>query len=135
VTFGDTIKVEKQPRRYGMKILIVEDNLQNLKLFRVLIESAGYECLVAIDGEAGIEIACREIPDLILMDIQMPRMDGITALHKLRREDCTKEIPVIALTSYAMKGDRERFLGEGFDDYLEKPIDKNRFMGMIRKYE
>jgi len=118
-----------------MKILIVEDNPQNLKLFRVLIESMGHECLIAEDGEAGIELACREVPDLILMDIQMPRMDGITALHQLRREDCTKDIPVVALTSYAMKGDRERFLGEGFDGYMEKPIDKNNFIEMIQKYE
>ena len=118
-----------------MKILIVEDNPHNLKLFRVIIESMGHQCLVAEDGEAGIAMAHGEIPDLIFMDIQMPRMDGVSALHRLQADDATKNIPVVALTSYAMKGDRERFMAEGFDAYMEKPISKNLFVEMIGKYE
>lgn len=118
-----------------MKILIIEDNPQNRKLFRVIIEFLGHQCLAAHDGEAGIALARREAPDLILMDIQMPKIDGIAALHLLRKDDALKDIPVVAVTSYAMKGDRERFLAEGFDDYIEKPINKERFTAMVARYD
>lgn len=118
-----------------MKILVVEDNQKNRKLFKVIIESIGHQCLLADDGKAGVALARQEGPDLILMDIQMPIMDGVAALHCLRDDNATQNIPVVALTSYAMKGDREKFLGEGFDDYMGKPINKDRFIRMIREYE
>ncbi|MBA3013615.1 MAG: response regulator [Proteobacteria bacterium] len=118
-----------------MKILIVEDNPHNLKLFRVIVEAMGHQCLTAEDGEAGIAVARQTIPDLILMDIQMPRLDGISAVLRLRQEDATKAIPVIALTSYAMKGDKERFMKAGFNNYISKPINKNYFVEMIQLYE
>lgn len=117
-----------------MKILIVEDTKQNLKLFRLIVESQGHQCLTAEDGEAGVAMARKEVPDLIFMDIQMPKMDGIAALHLLRREVETKNIPMVALTSYAMKGDRERFLADGFDEYIAKPIMIGDLIAIIQRY-
>lgn len=117
-----------------MKILIVEDNPQNLKLFKLIVEAQGHQCLTAEDGEAGVAKARQEVPDLILMDIQMPTMDGISALRLLRQEGETKDIPVIALTSYAMKGDQERFLAQGFNCYLAKPVCKEDLVAMIQRY-
>lgn len=113
------------------KILIVEDNEKNLKLFNVIVRSLGHESLTATNGEEGIAIAKKESPALILMDIQMPVMDGITAFNILKTDDATKDIPVIALTSYAMAGDKERFLELGFSDYISKPIDKDNFVKTI----
>jgi CheY-like chemotaxis protein len=111
-----------------MKVLIVDDDAMNRKLFRVLLQGSGYATIEAENGEEAVKTAKEKKPDLILMDIRMPVMDGITAFKALRREDATKDIPVIALTSYAMKGDRERYMAEGFDDYISKPIDKNGFI-------
>lgn len=116
------------------RILIVEDNEKNLKLFGVIVKSLGYEILTAMNGEEGVVIAKKESPDLILMDIQMPVMDGITALNMLKSEERTKNIPVIALTSYAMARDKEKFLGLGFSDYISKPIDVNKFKETIEKF-
>lgn len=116
-----------------MKVLIVEDNEKNLKLFKVLIRSLGHETLTSMDGEEGVRSAIEAMPDLILMDIQMPVMDGITALHALKSHEQTRNIPVIALTSYSMKGDRERFINEGFADYISKPIDKDSFLDTVKK--
>jgi len=113
------------------KILIVEDNEKNLKLFSVIIKSLGYAILTAMNGEEGVSMAKENAPDLILMDIQMPVMDGITALNMLKSDERTKNIPVIALTSYAMAGDKEKFLGLGFSDYISKPIDKDGFIKAI----
>ena len=116
-----------------MKILIVEDNEKNLKLFKIIVESLGHETLTATNGEDGVMIAKEKLPDLILMDIQMPKIDGVAAFKLLQKDERTRRIPVIALTSYAMKGDRERLLEEGFSDYLSKPIDKNNFIAVIKK--
>ena len=113
------------------KILIIEDNEKNLKLFNVIIKSLGYETLTAMNGEEGVSMAKENAPDLILMDIQMPVMDGITALNMLKSDERTKNIPVIALTSYAMAGDKEKFLGLGFSEYISKPIDKDGFIKAI----
>ncbi len=113
------------------KILIVEDNEKNLKLFSVIIKSLGYEILTAMNGEEGVNMAKDRLPDLILMDIQMPVIDGITALNMLKSDERTKNIPVIALTSYAMAGDKEKFLGLGFSNYISKPIDKDGFIKAI----
>ncbi len=115
------------------KILIVEDNEKNLKLFSVIVNSMGYEALTAIDGEKGLRIAKEKVPDLILMDIQMPKMDGISALKIIRSVEEIKHVPVIALTSYAMKGDRERLVEYGFSDYIAKPISKEAFIEVIKK--
>jgi CheY-like chemotaxis protein len=103
-------------------VLVVEDNALNLKLVRDVLGHAGYRVLEAGDAERGIEIARDEAPDLILMDIQLPGIDGVEALGRLRGDAATAGIPVVALTALAMKEDRERFLGAGFDGYLEKPL-------------
>jgi two-component system cell cycle response regulator DivK len=117
-----------------MRILIVEDNPKNLKLFRVIVEAMGHECLTAEDGIAGVATALTEGPDLVFMDIQMPGMDGVTALHRLRERESMRTTPVIALTSYTMKGDRERFLAEGFSDYAGKPVGRAVLTELIRKW-
>lgn len=113
------------------KILIVEDNEKNRKLMRVILQNVGYETIEAEDGEQGVKLAKENIPFLILMDIQMPVMDGIEALRILRAELTTRDIPVIALTASAMRGDKERFLKEGFDGYISKPIDVKEFLKTI----
>lgn len=113
-------------------ILIVEDNEKNLKLFRQIIDYLGYATLVAKDGEQGVRMAKENIPDLVLMDIQMPLMSGSEALRNLKADAATRNIPLIALTSYAMSGDRERFMGEGFSGYISKPIDVKEFADTIK---
>lgn len=115
------------------RILIGEDNEKNMKLFRSLLNSQGYKTIEARDGEEGVRLAKDQKPDLILMDIQMPVMDGVTATKILKENPETKDIPVIALTSYAMKGDRERFLSEGFVEYISKPIKVDEFLEVIRR--
>ena len=113
-------------------ILVIDDCAINRKLFGFLLKKAGYEVMEAEDGRQGIELAQAVIPRLILMDIQMPNMDGSAALKALLVIEATREIPVIAITSHAMQGDRERFLAEGFVDYLSKPIDSAGFMTTIQ---
>jgi two-component system, cell cycle response regulator DivK len=103
-------------------VLVVEDNALNRKLVRDVLGHAGYRVLEAGDAERGIELARAEAPDLILMDVQLPGIDGVEALRRLREDDTTSSIPVVALTALAMKKDRERFLAAGFDGYLEKPV-------------
>jgi two-component system, cell cycle response regulator DivK len=115
-------------------ILIVEDNEKNLKLVRDILQFKGYRTLEAKTAKAGIELAASHRPDLILMDIQLFGMDGIAALHHLRAEPRTTSIPVIALTAFAMKDDRERFLAAGFDGYLDKPINVKEFPEHIRRF-
>lgn len=104
------------------KILIVDDDLNNMVLFSDLLQVVGYEIIEATNGKQGIELAKARQPDLILLDIQMPVMDGYQAIKFLKRDTLTKNIPVIALTSYAMKGDREKLLGIGYDAYIPKPV-------------
>ncbi len=113
------------------RILVIEDNEKNRKLFELIVRSMGYKCLLAVDGEEGIRIAAEAIPDLILMDIQLPHMDGVTAFRHLQQGEGTKGIPVAAVTSFAMKGDRERLLAQGFSDYLAKPIDVDELRRVI----
>ncbi len=115
-----------------MKILIVDDNEKNRKLFRLIVKSMGHEAVTAVNGKDGVEAARKEKPHLILMDIQMPVMDGIAALKILKGDEETDRIPVIALTSYAMKGDEEKFLEAGFDAYISKPVDAKLFQETIR---
>ena len=103
-------------------ILIVEDNPANMTLAIFLLQSAGHTVLTATDAEAGLTLARDEQPDLILMDIQLPGMDGLEATALLKRDDATRAIPVIALTALAMKGDEERIRAAGCDGYIAKPL-------------
>lgn len=116
------------------KILIVEDEPRNLKLFRDLLQRIGYETIEATDGEQGVELARARNPDLILMDIMMPKMDGIEATRILKADTATKNIPIIALTSYAMKGDRERTLEAGCDGYIAKPVDIQELLKAVEHF-
>ena len=118
----------------GELILIVEDNDKNLKLVRDLLQVKGYRTLEAGTAEEGLALATTHLPQLILMDIQLPGMDGVTAVGHLKAEPRTAAIPVVALTAFAMKDDRERFLNAGFDDYLIKPIDVREFPEQVRRY-
>ena len=118
----------------GKTILIVEDEPKNLKLLRDLLQRFGYEILEAPDGEQGVKITMEKIPDLILMDIMMPKMDGLDATRIIKADNKTKHIPVIALTSYAMKGDREKTLEAGCDGYIAKPIDIQEVLKTIEHF-
>jgi two-component system, cell cycle response regulator DivK len=115
-------------------ILIVEDNDKNLKLARDLLQHDGFRTLEAGTAAAAIDLAEQRVPDLILMDIQLPDMDGVTALGRLRELAATRSIPVVALTAFAMATDRERLLAAGFDGYLAKPIDIHNFSDSVREY-
>jgi two-component system, cell cycle response regulator DivK len=104
-------------------VLIVEDNPRNLKLARDILNHAGYDTLEAANAEEGLVLARQRRPGVVLLDIQLPGMDGMQALDCLRADPTTRDIPVIALTAFAMKADRERFLAAGFDRYVAKPLD------------
>jgi two-component system cell cycle response regulator DivK len=117
----------------GELILIVEDNEKNLKLVRDVLQFKGYRTLEAETAEAGFQLAQTQQPDLILMDIQLPGTDGIVGLQQLRAEPRTAAIPVVALTAFAMKDDRQRFLDAGFDGYLDKPINIKTFPDQVRQ--
>ncbi len=116
------------------KILYIEDNEQNLYLVRFLLEKYGYEVCAAMDGQEGIDCAAAARPDLILLDIQLPLMDGYTVARKLRANSDLAEIPIVALTSYAMAGDRDKALAAGCNGYIEKPINPDIFMQQIEQY-
>jgi two-component system cell cycle response regulator DivK len=118
----------------GESILVVEDNEKNLKLVRDLLRLRGYQVLEARTAEEGLRIAAQRTPDLVLMDIQLPDMDGISALNLLRADPASAAIPVAALTAFAMKDDRERFLSAGFDGYLPKPIDIRALADQVRVF-
>lgn len=114
------------------KILVVEDNRANMKLAILLLQKAGYSVLSAMDAEAGLTLAQTEQPDLILMDIQLPGMDGLVATTMLKRNLATRTIPVIALTALAMKGDEERCRGAGCDGYISKPLHYQELLAEIK---
>ena len=116
-----------------MKILIVEDVEYNRDLLVQLLEEE-YEIVTAADGAAGIEAATRERPDLILMDLSLPGVDGWEATRRLKARPETETIPVIALTAHAMQGDEERARACGCDDYLTKPIDEDRLFEMLARF-
>ena len=116
------------------RILIAEDNEKNIKLFRDVLQLSGYETLEASTGEQAIELATRHTPDLVLMDIRLPGTDGLEALRRLREDERTADIPVVALTAQAMAGDRERFLEAGFNGYVSKPVNVVEFIGTVRQY-
>jgi two-component system cell cycle response regulator DivK len=113
------------------RILVVEDNAANMKLATFLLESAGHAVLRATNAEAGLAVARDEQPDLVLMDIQLPGMDGLQATAQLKRDDATRAIPVIALTALAMKGDEERIRAAGCDDYIAKPMRYREFLATV----
>lgn len=118
----------------GMTILIVEDNERNLKLVRDILQYNGYETIEARNAADGVALAAEHRPDLILMDIQLPDVDGVTALSRLRADSRTASIGVVALTAFAMTDDRHHLLAAGFDGYLEKPIDVRAFPEQVRGY-
>ena len=115
-------------------ILVVEDNERNLKLLRDVLEYAGYDVRVARTAEDGITSAVSEPPDLVLMDLQLPGVDGVEALGRLRESPRTADIPVVAVTAQAMKQDREKALRAGFDGYVEKPISVRAFPDQVRRF-
>ena len=118
----------------GELILIVEDNERNLKLLRDLLGAYGYRSLEARSAEEALVLARAEHPQLVLMDIQLPGMDGLAALRELRAEPETTSTPVIAVTAYAMNEDRDRLLSAGFDGYLEKPINVRELPSYLRSH-
>ncbi len=113
------------------KILIVEDNPLNMKVIEMTLEAENYILLEASDGEEALEMAMRERPDLILMDIRLPKMSGLEVTRKLRETPAFSHTPIIGLTAYAMKGDREKVIESGCDAYLSKPISTRELPGMI----
>src|SRR5215213_7700705 len=105
-----------------------------MKLFRDVLVAGGYRTLEATTGEEAIEVAAEHSPDLVLMDIQLPNIDGVEALGRLRLDSRTASVPVLALTAQAMEGDRERFLAAGFDDYLSKPVNVAELLDAVRRH-
>jgi len=111
----------------------VEDNPQNMKLIELLLRTKSYTLLEATDGEEALDMATREQPDLIVMDIQLPKLSGLEVTKRLRQIPVFSHTPIIAITAYAMKGDKERFLEAGCDAYLSKPVSTRELPGMIDK--
>lgn len=116
------------------RILIIEDNEHNLYLQTFILQKNGHEVIQASSGESGIARAAQELPDLILLDIQLPGMDGYTVAEALRKNPAIVHIPIIAVTSYAMTGDRERILASGCTSYIEKPINPETFHTEIAQF-
>ena len=116
------------------KVLIIEDNADNMELAVFLLKSAGHTVLSATDAEAGLAQARSELPDLILMDVQLPGMDGLEATALLKRDEATRAIPVLALTALAMKGDEERIRAGGCDGYIAKPFGVRTFLASIASH-
>lgn len=115
------------------RILIVEDNMDNYELVRFVLEREGYDVFLAVNGRDGVDAAIAQKPDLILMDLGMPEMDGWVAIEKLKAEDTTKSIPLYALTAHTLPHDRKRALKAGCDGYLPKPIHMKGFVDIIEQ--
>jgi two-component system cell cycle response regulator DivK len=115
-------------------ILIIEDNEQNLYLTTFLMERMGFKVVPARNGPEGLALAGQDRPDLIILDIQLPLMDGYAVAREIRKNEALKDVPIVAVTSYAMVGDRERALESGCSGYVEKPIDPDTFQGEIQKH-
>ena len=118
----------------GERVLVVEDNERSMKLLRDLLQATGYSTVEARTGEDAVALARLRIPAIVLMDVQLPGIDGVEALAWLRADDRTAFIPVLALTAQAMHGDRERFLGAGFDGYLAKPVDLVELLRAVEEH-
>ena len=130
-------KFEYVEEEYIMKIktiLVVEDNELNMKLVKGLIKIGKYRMLEATDAESGIQLIREQRPDLVLMDIQLPGMDGLSATKIIKEDPSLKDIPIVALTSYAMQGDEEKALQAGCTGYIAKPIDTRKFLKTIAQY-
>ncbi len=118
----------------GELVLVVEDNEKSMKLFRDLLQATGYSTVEARTGEDAVELARSQAPAVVLMDVQLPGIDGVEALARLRGDERTASIPVLALTAQAMHGDRERFLEAGFDGYLSKPVDLVELLRAVEEH-
>jgi two-component system cell cycle response regulator DivK len=118
----------------GEQILVVEDNEKNMKLFRDVLHAAGYRILEATTGGRAVELATEQGPDLVLMDVQLPDIDGVEALGRLRADERTASVAVLAVTAQAMHGDRERFLAAGFDGYVSKPVDIRELLDTVKQH-
>ena len=116
------------------KVTVIEDNDINMKLVKTLLDLAGYEVIAATDAETGIDLIRTHQPDLILMDVQLPGMDGLSATKIIKQDEALKFIPVVALTSYAMRGDEEKAKQAGCTGYISKPIDTRNFSKYISDY-
>jgi two-component system, cell cycle response regulator DivK len=116
------------------RILVVEDTEDNRQIMRDLLSNAGYELVEAVTGEDGVAAAARELPDLILMDIQLPVMDGYEATRRIKADPATRGIPVIAVTSYALSGDEEKARAAGCDGYVAKPFSPRQLLAKVREY-
>lgn len=114
------------------KVLVIEDNPDNLKIITYALQRAGYTVIATERGEEGVDLALQELPVFIIMDINLPGIDGIEATRRIRTSKANGKIPIIAITSYAMTGDRERFLAAGCNGYIEKPIDPITLVESIR---
>jgi two-component system cell cycle response regulator DivK len=118
----------------GELVLIVEDNDTNLELVRDLLQVSGYRTIEAATARGGVALAATHRPDLVLMDVQLPDEDGVTALRRIRAHACLASTPVVALTAFAMRHDRERFVAAGFDGYIAKPISIGVFLDEVRRF-
>jgi two-component system, cell cycle response regulator DivK len=118
-----------------IKALIAEDNAVNRELLRELLESRGYDVLEACDGQEALKMIEQAQPDILLLDIGMPKLDGFAVVHKIRENPRLTKLPVVAVTAYAMQGDREKVLGSGFDGYLTKPINLKALEQELKRLE
>ena len=118
----------------GKKILVVDDDKNNQYLISVILRKNGFDVVIAGDGFEGVEAAKKQLVDLVIMDLKMPGMDGYKAAMGIRRLEDYQSVPIIALTSYAMAGDKNKALAVGCDEYMSKPINPETFMNEIRKY-
>lgn len=116
------------------KILYIEDNPQNMRLVRKILKHAGYDVIEAEDGASGLKVAKDEMPDLILMDVNLPDIDGLEVTAELKKDDVAQNIPIIALTANAMVGDREKALEAGCDGYLPKPINRQELLNIVQEF-
>ncbi|MBI5075917.1 MAG: response regulator [Nitrospirae bacterium] len=115
------------------RVLVVEDNEKNRRLLRDVLQFHGFEVIEAVNGEEGITMARTEKPDIILMDMQMPVMDGFTAIRTLKNDPDLRQIKIVSVTSFAMAGDREKILAAGADGYVAKPIDTRELPAMLKE--
>jgi two-component system cell cycle response regulator DivK len=117
------------------KVLVVEDNPLNMELVLEILNGMNFQAHYAVDGKEAVKMAQKETYDLILMDIDLPDMNGVEVARIIRTNPTYMNTPIIALTAYVMKGDRERFLASGFSDYVPKPVDVKEFMKLLDKYK
>jgi len=127
-------KMEEKKEDFSRKILVVDDNQDGRELVVKILKNRGYQMIEAVDGEEALEKASAECPDLILLDISIPKLDGYEVTRRLKSQVKFKDTPIIALTAHAMKGDREKALEAGCDGYISKPIDIHELPNQIKSY-